>query len=288
MNRRALGPTGLKVHPVGLGGMQMSLAGRPPEEQSIETIHAAIDAGVDFIDTADVYCIDQDDIGHNERLIAKALRAHPRGSEVVVATKGGLQRPKGAWTRNGTRRHLLAACEASCKALGVEQITLYQLHAVDEMVPLTESLGALADLQKEGKIRHIGLSNVTLSQLEAARKMVQVVSVQNKCSPFDRRAWQQGIVQYCEREGIAFLPWGPIGGSRGKESTATDPVLCAVGQRHGVSPFRVALAWLLARSPAMIVIPGASKPRNAVDCANAMHLELTPQDMAQLDAAFPT
>ncbi|MDP2309126.1 MAG: aldo/keto reductase [Pseudomonadota bacterium] len=286
--RRTIGSSGLSVAPIGLGGMPMSIQGRPPEAEALRTIHAALDAGMDFIDTADVYCKDDTDIGHNERLIAKALRDRADGRSVVVATKGGLERPKGDWTTNGRPEHLRSACDRSLAALGVDQIQLYQLHAPDDDVPFADSVGALAELRAAGKIAHVGLSNVSVAEIEAARAIVPIVSVQNRCNPFDRSAWTDGVVQYCTANGLAFLPYSPVGGGRGKAKVATDKTLVAVGQRHGVSPFQVTLAWLLAKSPVMLPIPGASKVASAVDSAAAMKLVLTAEDLAELDRAFPT
>lgn len=286
--RRNIGNSGLSVAPIGLGGMPMSIGGRPSEADALRTIHAALDAGMDLIDTADVYCLDDDDIGHNERLIAKALAAWSDTAGIVVATKGGLERPGGDWTTNGRPDHLRRACDKSLVALGVAQIQLYQLHAPDDDVPFAESVGALAELRAAGKIAHVGLSNVSVEEIEIARAIVPIVSVQNRCNPFDRSAWDDGVVQHCTANGIAFLPYSPVGGGRGKAKVATDKVLGAVGKRHGVSPFQVTLAWLLAKSPVMLPIPGASKVASAVDSAAAMTLVLTAADLAELDAAFPT
>ncbi|MDP2312928.1 MAG: aldo/keto reductase [Pseudomonadota bacterium] len=286
--RRTIGSSGLTVAPIGLGGMPMSIHGRPSEADALRTIHAALDAGMDLIDTADVYCLDDNDIGHNERLIAKALRERADTTGVVVATKGGLERPAGDWTTNGRPDHLRRACDKSLAALGVTQIQLYQLHAPDDDVPFADSVGALAELRADGKIAHIGLSNVSVEEIEIARAIVPIVSVQNRCNPFDRTAWTDGVVQHCTTHGIAFLPYSPVGGGRGKAKVATDATLLGVGQRHGVSPFQVALAWLLAKSPVMLPIPGASKVASAVDSAAAMKLTLTEADLAELDRAFPT
>ena len=274
------------MNPIGLGGMPLSLKTRPDESQAVRVIHAALDAGIDFIDTADVYCIDDNDIGHNERLIAKAL-AEWSGAPPVVATKGGLERPDGAWTKNARPDHLKRACERSLKALGVEAITLYQLHAPDPDVPFEDSVGALADLKKEGKIEHVGLSNVSVSEIERARRIVDIASVQNRCNPFDRRAFKEGVVSHCEKLGIAFLPYSPVGGSRGKAEVKDDQFLTEIALRHDASPFEVALAWLLVKSEVAIPIPGASKPQNARSSAKAMEMVLEPGDLFQLDAAFP-
>src|SRR5580693_4056517 len=171
MKTRPLGSSGLTVGAVGLGGMYLSIRDRPSEDDAVRTIHAALDAGITLIDTADVYCLDQRDIGHNERLIARALRDRAH-EDVVVATKGGLERPNGAWTRNARPAHLRRACEASLAALGVDRIAVYQLHAPDPAVPLEDSVGELARLRAEGKIAHVGLSNVSATEIEVARRIV--------------------------------------------------------------------------------------------------------------------
>lgn len=288
MEKRNIGVSGLLVHPVGLGCMPLSLKGRFPDDYGINVLCAALDAGMDLLDTADVYCIDQTDVGHNERLIARAL-CEWKGDldSIVVATKGGFERPGGAWVINGRPDHLREACEASLKALAVETITLYYLHAPDPKVPFVESVAALARLREEGKIQHIGLSNVSVADISQAISIVPVAGVQNRCNPFDREAWQQGVVTFCEQNGIAFVAYSPVGGGYGKLRSEQHPVLCQVGQQYDVTPFQVALAWLLRKSCALIAIPGASKTKSAVDSAAAMKLVLSDQDMAQLDKAFP-
>jgi len=265
--------------------MPLSLSGRPGRERALSVIAASLEAGVTLIDTADVYCRDDDDIGHNERLIAEALRAWE--GDVLVATKGGLRRPGGRWTVDARPERLMAACEASLTALGTDCIALYQLHAPDDTVPFADSVGALARLREQGKIAHVGLSNVSADQISAACEIVPVVSVQNRCNPFDRSAWSDGVLAECEARGLAFLPYSPVGGSRGTHQVGTHRVLGRVGSRHGVSPFQVALAWLLAKSPVMIPIPGASRILSARDSAAAMTLKLTSRDVLALDRAFP-
>ncbi|MFZ5477767.1 MAG: aldo/keto reductase [Myxococcota bacterium] len=288
MERRVLGSSGIAVGCVGLGGMPLSIRGRPSEADALRVIHAAIDAGMDFVDTADVYCLDHTDIGHNERLVAKALRERADGDRVVVATKCGLERPDGAWTTNGRPEHLRRATEASLRALGVERITLQQLHAPDDDVPFAESVGELARLRAEGKIAHVGLSNVSVDEIREAEAIVPIVSVQNRCNPHDRRAWEGGVVQWCAERGLAFLPYSPVGGGRGKAAVGGDPALARVGARHGATPYQVALAWLLAKAPVIIPIPGASRVQSAVDSARAADLRLSDADLAELDRHFPT
>jgi len=286
MDRRTLGTTGMALFPVGLGGMPLSIQGRPEEAAAIRVLLAAFEAGIELVDTADAYCLDDRDTGHNERLIAKARRQW-RGGEVLVATKGACQRRGGAWTVNAHPDHLHAACDASLRALGVETIDLYQLHAPDSRVPFADSVGALAELRAAGKVRHVGLSNVSLAQIREAQAICPIASVQNRCSPFHRAAWRDGVLAHCEAQHITFVPYAPVGGHGGQARCAEHPVLGAVAARHGYSPFQVALSWLLARSSATLPIPGASRVASAVDSAGAAHIALEEADLAELDAAFP-
>lgn len=267
--------------------MPLSVAGRPEEKDAIRVIHAALDAGITFIDTADVYCLGEKDIGHNERLIAKALKKwRGRRADVVVATKGGLERPGGDWTRNGDPKHLKAACDKSLKALGVDSIALYQYHAPDEKVPFADSVGALADLKKKGKVQNVGLSNVAVHHIKQAEKIVPVASVQNHCNVFDRKSVADGVVAHCESRNIAFLPYSPVGGHRDHERTRDNPTLKLVADRHDATPYQVCLAWLLALSPAVIPIPGASRVASATSSAAAADLKLAPHDLDLLNRAF--
>jgi aryl-alcohol dehydrogenase-like predicted oxidoreductase len=277
-----------EVFPIGLGGMPMSLSTRPPEERSIRTIHAALDAGVNLIDTADAYSADDRDVGHNERLIAKALEGRRDG--VIVATKGGHTRvPGGGWELDGTPEHLKRACEASLKALDTDRIDLYQYHRPDPEVPYAESIGALEELQDEGKIRWVGISNANVEQIELTRSMVDLVAVQNQLSLEYPFPLDKGEVELCERHGIAFLPWSPLGGiSKAADAAeAHDPVRDAAGA-HGVSPQQVALAWLLSLSPVVIPIPGASRPESIADSAQAVGLELSHEELQAIGGIAQT
>jgi aryl-alcohol dehydrogenase-like predicted oxidoreductase len=266
--------------------MHLSIQDRPSEDQGVRVIHAALDAGVTFIDTADVYCLDEKDIGHNERLIAKALRGRPGDRDrVVVGTKGGVTRPRGRWETDGRPQHLLAACERSLQALGVERIDLYQLHAPDPRVPFGESVGALADLQRQGKIRWVGLSNVSVPEIREAEAIVRVTSVQNRLNPFVREALAEGVVAYCAERGIGFLAYSPTGGGRLNHKLPAHPVLQPLAARLGVTSHALVLAWVLARSPAVIVIPSARTVDHAVDSARAAELVLSEADLAAITAA---
>lgn len=283
MPTRRLG--GLQVSAIGLGEMPMSLAGRPDEAQSVRTIHAALDAGVTLIDTADAYCIDESEVGHGERLVARALTAWPGDRDrVLVATKGGHTREGGEWYLDGRPEHLRQACEASLRALGVEAIGLYQFHRPDPKVPFAESVGAMAELKAAGKVRLVGLSNVSVDQIKQARQLVQVASVQNEFSPRFRRS--EGELAFCAAEGIAFLPWSPLGGiGRGRDLGGRHRVFSEVAEAHGVSAQQVALAWQLAKAPAVIPIPGSSRPETITDSAAAASLRLSDDELARLDRA---
>jgi aryl-alcohol dehydrogenase-like predicted oxidoreductase len=266
--------------------MPLSIQGRPDEAHAIGVIHAALDAGITFIDSADAYCLDDGELGHNERLIAKALAAWP-SANVVIATKGGLERPKGAWVSNGRPEHLRLACERSLRALGLEHIDLYQLHAPDPGVPFADSVGALAELRREGKIRHVGLSNVDLTHIREAEEIVPVVSVQNRCNVFDTASFENGVVAYCEEHDIAFLPHSPMGGHRGHARLAQHEELGHMAARLAVTPYELALAYLLAISPVMIPIPGASRTASIQSSASAASISLSDEDRAALERMFP-
>ncbi|MBC7290343.1 MAG: aldo/keto reductase [Actinotalea sp.] len=286
MQQRTIGDR--TVSAVGLGGMPMSIEGRPDEARSIATIHAALDAGVTFIDTADAYHQDPTDVGHNELLIAKALRlAGASADDVLVATKGGHRRPgDGSWYVQGDPAYLRKACEASLQRLDTEAIGLYQFHRPDPAVPYEESVGAIRDLLDEGKIRMAGISNADPEQIRLAQEVLggRLASVQNQFSPAFRSSEPE--LELCAELGIAFLPWSPLGGiSRAGELGERHAAFAEVAAERGVSPYQVTLAWELAKAPVVIPIPGASRPRSIQDSAAAADLELTAEELARLDAA---
>ena len=272
---------GAEVFPIGLGAMPMSLAGRPPEERSIRTIHAALDAGVNLIDTADAYAVDEDDVGHNERLVAEALRGRRDG--VIVATKAGHTRPGGAWELDGRPEHIRAACEASLRALETDRIDLYQYHRPDPEVPYAETIGAFKELQDEGKVRWVGLSNASIEQIDEARSIVEIAAVQNQLSLEYRSPLDKREVEHCERHGIAVLAWSPLGGiPRAGDAAGSHEAVREAAEAHGVSPQQVALAWLLSLSPTVIPIPGASRPESIRDSVRAVELELTREELERI------
>jgi aryl-alcohol dehydrogenase-like predicted oxidoreductase len=284
MHTRRIGD--IQVSAIGLGGMPMSIEGRPDEQRSIATIHAALDAGVTLIDTADAYHVDAHDVGHNESLIARALATFPGDtSDVLVATKGGHLRPgDGSWTVNGSPEYLKWACDESLKRLGVDAIGLYQFHRPDPTVPYAESVGAIRDLFDAGKIRMAGISNATRAQIRLASEILggRLVSVQNQFSPAFRSSEPE--LELCADLGIAFLPWSPLGGiSRAAELGSRFAVFTDIAQAHAVSPQRVCLAWLLAKAPVVIPIPGSTRPETIRDSAAATDLRLSSEELARLD-----
>ena len=278
----------VEVSPIGLGGMPMSIEGRPDEDRSIATIHAALDAGITLIDTADAYHLTATDVGHNESLIAKALASYGGDtSDVLVATKGGHLRPgDGSWTQDGSPAYLKQAVEASIKRLGVEAIGLYQFHRPDPKTPYEDSIGALRDLLDAGKIRQAGISNANPEQIRQANEILggRLVSVQNQFSPKFRSSEPE--LELCDELGIAFLPWSPLGGiSSAGELGDKHPAFHTLAAELGVSPQKLTLAWMLAKSPVVIPIPGSSRPETIRDSYSAVELTLTPDQVATLDAA---
>ena len=281
--KHRIGRTRVEVMPIGLGGMPLSIQGRPDEDMAIKVIHAALDAGVDFIDTADVYCLDDRDLGHNERLIAKALKTHPSGSKAVLATKGGLIRPSGAWVSKADPDHLRQACEKSLKNLDQDAIFLYQLHAPDAQVPFADSVGALLRLQEEGKIEYIGLSNITLELLEEAEKIARIESVQNRCNLFTKRDLRNGLVEACSSRGISFIAHSPVGGWRGHREAMQEKPIKETASRYQCSSYQVALAWLMAKGKHILPIPGASRAESIQDSVKSIDIRISSEDLDILD-----
>jgi aryl-alcohol dehydrogenase-like predicted oxidoreductase len=251
--------------------------GEPKDSREARSVlRRAVELGVNFIDTADAY-----GPAVSERLIAEALHPYPSG--LVIATKGGAVRPGPAqWESNGTPEHLREACEQSLKRLKLDRIDVYQLHAIDPKVPLEESLGELARLQKEGKIRHVGVSNFKLDELVGARRVVPVVSVQNHYNVVDRAS--EDVLEYCAREGIAFIPWAPLARGAREALTAKDngKTLETIATAHGVTVLQLAIAWLLARSPAMLPIPGTSSVAHLEEDVAAARIKLSPNELGAI------
>jgi aryl-alcohol dehydrogenase-like predicted oxidoreductase len=259
----------LTVNRLGFGAMRVTgsgIWGDPPDrDQAIATLRRVVELGVNFIDTADSYGPDVSEV-----LIAEAL--HPYPDDLVIATKGGQHRPgPNRWEPNGRPEHLREVCEGSLRRLRLEQIPLYQLHRPDPAVPLAESVGAIAELKNEGKIRHVGLSNVSEAQLREAQAIIPIVSVQNRYNVSDRRS--ESMIDLCEQERLVFLPWAPI-----QDTDRCVPVRVAA-EHHGVTQHQVVLAWLLAVSPQVLPIPGTGSPRHAEENIASASVELTPDEI---------
>jgi aryl-alcohol dehydrogenase-like predicted oxidoreductase/predicted kinase/histidinol phosphatase-like enzyme len=274
--------------PLAIGCMRLSTAVNVDEQRAIAVLHAALDAGVTLLDTADVYAPNESDLGHNERLIARALASWPGdASRVRVATKGGLTRPGGRWVPDGRARHLAAACAASRRALGIERIDLYQLHAADPRVPLATSVRALAALQRDGWIGDIGLCNVTLPQLREALELAPIAAVQVELSPWRDGALRGGLVQECAARGIQLLAYRPFGGVERASRIGRDPTLRAVAERHDATPWEATLAWLRDLAPVVTPLPGPTRAATVTSVAHSVTLALDATDRAALDRGFP-
>ena len=259
----------LTVNRIGFGAMRITgdgVWGDPPDRQrAIDTLRRAVELDVNFIDTADSYGPDV-----SETLIAEALYPYP--ADLVIATKGGLVRPgPNKWEPDGRPEHLRAACEGSLRRLRLEEIPVYQFHRPDPKVPLADSIGALLDLKKEGKIRHIGISNVSAEQLREAERITPIMSVQNRYNVTDRSS--SDMVSLCETAELPFLPWAPVKQADGNVGVA------AAASRRGISEYQIVLAWLLASSPVMLPIPGTGSPDHVADNIAAAAVELTNEEV---------
>jgi aryl-alcohol dehydrogenase-like predicted oxidoreductase len=272
----------LVVNRMGYGAMRITGQGifGPPADraESLRVLRRTVELGVNFIDTADSYGPHV-----SEELIAEALHPYPDG--LVIATKAGLERPgPDNWKPNGRPDYLRRCLDGSLRRLRLDRIELWQLHRIDNKVPEDEQFGVLAEAVREGKVRHVGLSEVGVAEIERARRVVPIVSVQNRYNIFDRE-WEE-VVDYCDREGIAFIPWFPLGaGALTKDEQAARDRLEGVARRHRASALQVALAWLLARSPAMLPIPGTSKVKHLEENVAAAALRLTEEDRRALEGA---
>ncbi|HEY9612123.1 aldo/keto reductase [Allocoleopsis sp.] len=285
METKQLGNTGVSISTIGLGGMPLSLSSRPPESQGIEVIHRALELGVTLIDTADSYCRDESDKHHNERLIYKALQSYGGDiSQVVVATKGGLMRPNGNWTRNGNPDRLRETIRVSFEALGGSKpIDVWQYHAPDPDYTIEEALKPAQEAVEEGLMRFVGVSNFSVEQIKRARDVVDVVSVQNQYNPWYRQPETDGVLEYCETEGLTFFPWSPLGGSRRVSSLGEISAIAQLAQEKGASVYQIVLAWLRSKSPCIVPIPGASKTSSIEDSVGAVEVKLSEAELKQID-----
>lgn len=287
MKTKRLGNTDLTISAIGLGGMPLSLSRRPPENEAIGVIHRALELGVTLIDTADSYCKDESDKHHNERLICKALQQYGGdASRVVVATKGGLMRPGGSWTRNGDPQHLEQTIRDSFAALGGEKpIDLWQYHAPDSDYTIEASLQPVKAAVAAGMVRFVGVSNFSVEQIQRARAVVEIVSVQNQYNPWYRQPEDDGVLAYCEQEGLTFLPWSPLGGSSRVSRIEEIEPIAYLATAKGSSVYAIVLAWLQSKSPCIVPIPGASRVSSIEDSAKSVEVTLSAAEVKQVDRA---
>jgi len=274
---------------IGMGCMRLSTERDRDEARALDVLHAAFDGGVTLLDTADAYCLDDSEAGHNERLIARALATWSGDrSRIVVATKGGLTRPHGQWVLNGQPRLLRAACEATLRALNVERIHLYQLHAPDPRTPFSTSVRALASLKEENLVNQVGLCNVNVGQIEEASRMTEISAVQVELSLWHDDNVLNGVVQYCITHGMRLIAHRPLGGSRRPRQARAHSVLTEVVVRHGATSAEIALAWLHDLSDAIVPIPGPTRLETVRSVIRARQISLTDDDRARLDSQFPS
>jgi len=286
MDTRAFRAPGLQISAIGFGALHLSMTPRPSLEESIKVLHHAFSRGITLIDTADSYCTDESDKHVNEILVCQALRTSPRANSVVVATKGGMIRPGGAWIPRGDPQYLLRTIRESFEALGGEKpIDLWQYHAPDPRVEIGESLEAVAKACKSGLIRHVGLSNVSLEQIKRARDIVEIVSIQKKYNLWHRSPELEGILDYCEQERLIFMPWAPFGGIANHRELQQLRFLREVAGRHEVSVYCVALAWILSKSKCIVPIPGTSKIAHLDDWIQACELKLSADDIYRIECS---
>ena len=291
MQTRTLGP--FTVSAIGLGGMPMSMNNDrvfPTEQEAIATIHAALDAGITFIDTADIYAPSWDTMGHNEQLVGKALKEYGGDtSQIVVATKGGITRGEGeTWGRDGSLAYLRSAVDKSLRKLDVDVIDLYQWHRPDRSMAYADAIGNFKTLRDEGKIKAIGISNANVEEIQIAIDVLGeggLVSVQNEFSPKFRSS--ENELEFCGQHGVAFLPWSPLGGTGGgggRDVGDRFAALREIGEAHGVSPQQVVLAWELSLGDHVLPIPGARRPASITDSARAADLQLSAEELARCSA----
>ena len=292
MHFKTLSNTGIRISAIGLGAMPLSLDRRPPEDKAIAVIHRSLDLGVNLIDTADSYCIDENDKHHNEKLIAKALLAYTGNfggsvhsvQDVVVATKGGLLRPNGDWTVHGEPSHIRRTIKESFEALGgFYPIPLWQLHAVDPKYSIESTFVPIREAVDMGLIKHVGVSNFSVEQIERAMKIVPIVSVQNQHNPWHRNPEYDGVLDFCEKKNLIFLPWSPVGGGYRYKQLLKIAPLTDMAKAKSCSVYSLILTWLRQKSPCVVPIPGASHVSSIEDSVSSLNVTLTKEEMKHID-----
>lgn len=284
----ALGASGTTISVVGFGAMHLAIGKRGAPEDVTNLLHHVLDCGITLIDTSDRYCHDEADIHLNEKQIATALATYSGDtSRICVATKGGLLRPGGMWVRFGKPEHIRQTIRESFEALGSDQpIPLWQYHQLDHNYPLEDTLGAVKDAVDAGLVQHVGVSNFTVPQLERARRIVDIVSVQNEYSLWCREVERNGVLEYCEREGLTLLAWRPLGGRERAKKLGENETLIDLARQRGTSAQALAIAWSLAKSSRVVPIPGSTRLTSVEQSVAASAIELDEAEIQALEAAI--
>lgn len=282
--KRKIGFTEKEIFALGFGAKSLSMGNRPSEKEAISVLHTAFDLGINFLDTANVYCSGLNEIGHNEILISKAIKQYNKSNEILVATKGG-SRPEVKGGLDCSPKFLKESCEKSLLALNLESIFLYQLHAIDSKIPLLESLNALIELKKEGKIQHIGLSNVNMLEIKDALKFTRIESVQNKCHVFYKENIDTGLISFCKKNHITYFSHSPFGGYHNHLEVSKHDLLKDLANKYKTSSYCIMLSWLLQIADNVIPIAGASKISSIKDNLSAINIYLSKDDLERLNNA---
>lgn len=285
MRTRRLGPEGPTVSVIGLGGMLLSINGRPPADQSARVIKTALDSGMTLFDTADSYCLDDNEVGHNERLLSLGLDGRREG--VVVTTTLGIRRPGGAWTVDSDPDYLIESVERSLKNQRVDALDVVFLYAPDMRVPYEESVGALARLREIGKVKQVGVCNVDLETLKKAESVTRIDAVQNRWNPQSREPEKEGVIEYCASKSVAFIGYAPFGGTLGAPTLTTLGKLSDQARRRRLSPYQLVLSWMINKSPNVFVVPGARRAESVEDSAGAGSVEFDTDAVRAVENTLP-
>lgn len=285
MRMRRLGPDGPTVSVVGLGGMLLSINGRPPIDQALRVLRSALDSGVNFVETSDAYCLDDQELNHNEKLLARALEGVR--DKVTVVTTVGCRRPGGAWTVDSTPEHLAQSVERSLKAQMVDALDVVMLYSPDRRVPYEESVGALAKLREQGKVKYVGVCNVDLGHLQRAESVVPIQAVQNRWSPQARDIERDGVLEHCVERGQALIAYQPFGGTLGAPTLTTLGKLSDQARRRRLSPYQLVLAWMTNKAPVTFVATGARRPESIEDSAGAGSVEFDADAVRAVENTLP-
>lgn len=280
--KRKIGITGKEIIPLGLGAKPLSMGNRPTEIEAVKVLHTAFELGFNFIDTANVYCMGLEEIGHNERIINKAIKEYSKSNEILVATKGG-SRPEVKGGIDCSYDFLKKSCEKSLKDLGIESIFLYQLHAIDPKIPFLETINTLIELKKEGKIQHIGLTNVSFEDIKSALTSTRIEGIQNKCNSFHKEDIKTGLIEFCKKNNITYFSHSSVGGTKKHLEISKNTLINDLANKYQTSTYCIMLSWLLSIEDNVIPIFGASKITSIKDSYKALEITLSKSDKENIN-----